>query len=116
MVTNPFGYIANTALMGVMKDGFELANDWENPSETHETFDQGIAKVAQNHLAPLGAVSGAMENIQGKSFSGQPMSFADHMTAVIMGALNAHIHKFPSRKAKIKNERYISKHAFTPDD
>jgi hypothetical protein len=116
MTTNPVGYLVNTAMMGFMKDGFELANDWANPSETRETFDQGIAKIAENHIAPLGMIAGAMENAQGKSFAGQPMSFADHMAAVIMGGLNAHIHKFPSQKAERKNERFIEKHAFTPED
>jgi hypothetical protein len=116
MTTNPVGYLVNTATMGLMRDGFELANDWTNPSGTHETFDQGIAKIAENHIAPLGMVAGTMENVQGKSMAGQSMTFADHMMAVLMGALNAHIHKFPSQKAEIKNQKYINTHAFTPED
>jgi hypothetical protein len=114
--TNPVGYLVNTATMGLLKDGMELANDWSNAAETHETFDQGVLKILENHIAPLGLAAGAIENIQGKSFAGQPMTFADHMMAVIMGSLNAHIHNFPSEKAERKNEKFISKHAFTPED
>jgi hypothetical protein len=116
MTTNPVGYVIDTATMGLLRDGMELANDWGNASETHETFDQGVLKIIENHIAPLGLAAGAIENAEGKSFAGQPMTFADHMMAVIMGSLNQHIHKFPSQKAEIKNQKYISKHAFTPED
>ena len=116
MTINPVAYVVDTATMGLIRDGMELANDWGNASETHETFDQGLLKIAENHIAPLGLVAGAIENIQGKSMAGQPMTFADHMMAVIMGSLNQHIHKFPSQKAERKNEKFISKHAFTPED
>jgi hypothetical protein len=116
MTEAPISYVVDTATMGLIRDGMELANDWANPSGTHETLDQGLLKIAENHIAPLGLVAGAMENIQGKSMAGQSMTFADHMMAVIMGALNAHIHKFPSQKAEIKNQKYINTHAFTPED
>jgi hypothetical protein len=116
MTTAPVGYVADTATMGFLHDYMELTNDWGNASETHETFDQGVLKILENHIAPLGLAAGAIENIQGKSFAGQPMTFADHMMAAIMGSLNQHIHKFPSQKAERKNEKYINKHAFTPED
>jgi hypothetical protein len=116
MTINPVGYVIDTATMGLIRDGMELANDWGNASETHETFDQGLLKIAQNHIYPLGLAAGTIENILGKSMAGQPMTFADHMMAVIMGSLNQHIHKFPSQKAERKNEKFISKHAFTPED
>jgi hypothetical protein len=116
MTTAPAGYVIDTATMGLVHDYMELANDWTNANETHETFDQGVLKILENHIAPLGLAAGAIENIQGKSFAGQPMSFADHMMAAIMGSLNQHIHKFPSEKAERKNEKFISKYAFTPED
>jgi hypothetical protein len=116
MTEAPISYVVDTATMGLIRDYMELANDWANPSGTHETLDQGLLKIAENHIAPLGLVAGAIENIQGKSMAGQSMTFADHMMAVIMGSLNQHIHKFPSQKAERKNDKYISKHAFTPED
>jgi hypothetical protein len=116
MTEAPISYVVDTATMGLIRDYMELANDWGNASGTHETFDQGLLKIAENHIYPLGLAAGTMENVQGKSMAGQSMTFADHMMAVIMGSLNQHIHKFPSQKAERKNEKYISKHAFTPED
>ncbi len=113
-VMDPTGYAFDT--LSLAREGLELKADWENPSDPHETLDQGLARIAENHIAPLGAIQGIMDNVQGKSFGGQPMSFTDHMAAMIMGALNGHIHNFPSEKSEIKNEKYINKHAFTPKD
>jgi hypothetical protein len=113
-VMDPTGYAFDT--LSLAREGLELKADWENPSNTYETFDQGIARVAENHIAPLGAIQGISDNLQGKSFAGQPMNFTDHMAAMIIGALNGHIHHKASGKMLRKNQKYISKHAFTPED
>jgi len=113
-VMDPTGFAFDT--LSLAREGLELKADWENPSNTYETFDQGIARVAENHIAPLGAIQGIADNLQGKSFAGQPMNFTDHMAAMIIGALNGHIHHKASGKMLRKNEKYIQKHAFTPED
>jgi hypothetical protein len=116
MTTNPLQYVINTATMGAVHDINEVTNDWNAPQDTHETWDQGLFKIAQNHFAPLGVVAGAMENAQGKSMAGQPMTFADHVISALISSLNQHIHHNPSEKTARKRERYIDKHAFTPED
>jgi hypothetical protein len=110
---NPVGYaLSSSALPFLWTAGNELANDWQHPSKTGETWDKGLLNIAETHIAPLGMAMGTAENVQGKSFAGQDMTLTDHLAAAIMGALNQHIHHFPSQRTEKADERFTSKHAF----
>jgi len=110
---NPPGYVMSTSALPLLwTAGNELANDWQHPSKTGETWDKGLLNIAETHFAPLGMAMGTAENMQGKSFAGQSMTLTDHLAAAIMGSLNQHIHHFPSQKTEKADERFTKKHAF----
>jgi hypothetical protein len=112
-VFNPIGYaLSSSALPFLWTAGNRLANDWAHPSKTGETWDKGLLNIAAEHFAPLGLAMGTAENVQGKSFAGQDMTLTDHLAAAIMGALNQHIHHFPSQRVEKADERFTSRHAF----
>jgi hypothetical protein len=112
-LSNPPGYVmSSSALPFLWTAGNKLANDWAHPSKTGETWDKGLLDIAETHIAPLGMAMGTAENVQGKSFAGQDMTLTDHLAAAIMGALNQHIHHFPSQRTEKADERFTSRHAF----
>jgi hypothetical protein len=112
-IFDPVGYtMSSSSLPLLWTAGSRLANDWQHPSKTGETWDKGLLDIAETHLAPLGMATGTAENVQGKSFAGQDMTLTDHLAAAIMGALNQHIHHFPSKKVEKADERFTKKHAF----
>lgn len=111
-VEDPVGFAVSPSTLPLpVSAGIRLYNDWKSPSESHETADQGIMSLLETHIAPYGMYKEAEQNIEGKSFNGQSMSFADHLAAVIMGSLNMHIHSYPSYKTEHREEKYIEKHA-----
>lgn len=112
-VQDPIGYTFNNSSLGLIKTAYDLYQGWSKPKEANHTASEMLLDALGSHIAPLGMAEDSLKNAEGKSFQGQPMSFADHVAAVMFGALSAHIHHKPSPKGEQMEDKFIRKRGFT---